>query len=154
MGMSDWAFSCLPFLIRGKSIEDLGLELELIELCSLCSLIAARSDLSSQHLVHTMGPEGASQRSDRAFGCHGEGSRMWLSDLVKLSTRRKGIAKKDFIYSRVLLWEPLDVSSSSPGGRENRNRSNTIVTVVITAHATPLSTFFFSCCSEAGPNAA
>ena len=105
MGMSDWAFSCLPFLIRGKSIEDLGLELGLIELCSLRSLIAARSVLSSQHLVHTMGPGGASQRSDRVCGCHREGSCVWLSDLVKSSTQRKGIAKKGFIYSHVPLQE-------------------------------------------------
>lgn len=103
MGMSDWAFSCLPFLIRGKSIEDLGLELGLIELCSLCSLIAARSVLSSQHLVHTMGPGGGSQWSDRPFGCHREGSCVWLSDLVKSSTQRKGIAKEGFIYSHAPL---------------------------------------------------
>jgi len=55
MGMSDRAFSRLPFLIRWKSIEDLGLQLRLIELRSARSLIAASSDLSSQHLVHTTG---------------------------------------------------------------------------------------------------
>lgn len=104
MGMSDWALSCLPFLIRGKSIEDLGLELGLIELCSLCSLIAAKSVLSSQHLVHTVGPSvggggggAAGQWSDRACGCHREGGCIWLSDLVKSGTHRKGIANRIYI---------------------------------------------------------
>lgn len=49
------------------------------------------------------GAGGACPRSDKAFGCHREGSCVWLSDLVKSSTRRKGIAKKGFIYSHVGL---------------------------------------------------
>lgn len=60
LGVSDWASSRLPFLIHGKSIEDPGLELGLIELRSLCSLIAAKSVLSSQHLVHTLRDQGES----------------------------------------------------------------------------------------------
>lgn len=65
LGASDWASSRLPSLIRVKSIEVPGLELGLIELCSLCSLIAAKSVLSPQHLVHMPWDQGGSCRAVR-----------------------------------------------------------------------------------------